>query len=124
MKVTVKKLRDNAIMPTKNKVDSYDIYACMETPFVVIHPGKTEQITTGLQIFIPEGYVGFLLSRNGVATRRGLRMTSGSMLVESDLELVISIFNDSMEKRTIENGFKVAKLVLLKNNEIEFEEVE
>ncbi len=84
MKVRIKKLRSNAIIPTINKVNSYDIYACMDTPFRTIDPGKTEEISTGLQIFIPDGYVGFLLSRNGMATRRGLRMSSGSMLVESD----------------------------------------
>ena len=124
MKVSIKKLRPNAIIPTINKVNSYDIYACMDTPFRTIDAGCTETIASGLQVIIPDGYAGFLLSRNGVATRRGLRMSSGSMLVESDLELTISVFNDSNEKRTIENGHKIAKLILLKINEIEFDIIE
>ncbi|MFI3238198.1 MAG: dUTP diphosphatase [Lachnospiraceae bacterium] len=121
MKVSVKVLNKQAMIPTKNKVNSYDIYACMDTPFRTIDPGKTETITTGLQVIIPEGYAGYLMSRNGVATRRGLRMSSGSMLVESDLELVVSIYNDSNEKRTIENGHKIAKLILVKIADVEFE---
>ncbi|MCD7807021.1 MAG: dUTP diphosphatase [Lachnospiraceae bacterium] len=121
MKVVVNKLKKNAIIPTLNKVDSYDIYACMDTHFVTIEPGKSELISTGLQLIIPEGYVGLVISRNGLAARRGLRIASGSMIVESDVELVIPIHNDSYDYMTVENGFKIAKLVLIKNSEIEFE---
>lgn len=74
MNVKVKKLREDAIIPTKGSEKSagYDLYACINEP-IIIHPHKTIKIGTGLAIQPPEGYFGAIFARSGLATKNGLR---------------------------------------------------
>ena len=54
MKVNIKRLNENAIIPTRgsNQAAGYDLYACVDAP-VNIHAHCTEKIPTGLAIEIP-----------------------------------------------------------------------
>lgn len=73
MKVKIKKLRCNAIIPTKGSEKSagYDLYACMNEP-VFINPHETKMISTGLLMELPDGTFGAIVARSGIATKRGL----------------------------------------------------
>ena len=71
MKINIKKLEPEAIIPTKGSdaAAGVDLYAPRA---LVIHPGSNGVINTGLAIEIPDGYFGAIFARSGMATRKGL----------------------------------------------------
>ena len=72
--VNVKKLRDNAIIPTQGSkyAAGYDLYAAVDTP-ITIKSGETVKIGTGLAFELPEGFFAGIFARSGLATKQGLR---------------------------------------------------
>ena len=64
----IKKLRDNAQMPTYGSefAAGADMYAAIDEA-VTVDPGETKLIPTGLAFEIPEGYAGFVYARSGLA---------------------------------------------------------
>lgn len=74
MKINIKKLNENAIIPTRgsSQAAGYDLYACTSTP-IVIAPHQTVKIGTGLAFELPDGYFGAIFARSGLATKNGLR---------------------------------------------------
>ena len=75
MKIRVKKLNDNAIIPTRGseKAAGYDLYACIPEGSVNIESGETVKIGTGLALEVPDGYFGAIYARSGLAAKQGLR---------------------------------------------------
>ena len=73
MKVKIKKLNEKAILPTYATECSAgaDLYACIDYD-VVIEPGKTEFIDTGLSIAVPCGNVALIYARSGLACKKGV----------------------------------------------------
>ena len=71
--VKIKKLRDNAIIPTYGTefAAGADLYAAIDEA-VTIEPGETKLIPTGFAFEIPAGYAGFVYARSGLASKRGL----------------------------------------------------
>ena len=70
-KVPVKILREGAALPTYGTASSAgaDLRACLDAP-VVLAPGETRLIPIGIAMEIPEGYVGLVFARSGLASRR------------------------------------------------------
>ena len=78
MQIKIKKLRENATIPTRGSASAagYDLYACLDAP-VTVAPHATAMIGTGLSLAVPEGYFGAVFARRGLASKKGLEMTSG-----------------------------------------------
>ena len=74
MNVKIKKLIENAVIPTRGSASAagYDLYACIDAP-VIIEPHRTEKVGTGQAIEISEGFFGGIFARSGLATKQGLR---------------------------------------------------
>ena len=74
MNINVKKLKENAIIPTRGSeyAAGMDLYACIDAP-VVVTPHQTVKIGTGLAIELPHEYFGGIFARSGLATNQGLR---------------------------------------------------
>lgn len=74
MDIKFAKMNPNAIIPSKRDEDAgYDIYACIDSD-VVIKPGETKMIPTGLASAFDEGYVAILKERGSTGSRgMGLR---------------------------------------------------
>ncbi len=125
MKIRIKKLKDNAVIPTRGSFSAagYDLYACLENP-VSIAPGETVQIGTGLTAEIPEGYFGACFARSGLAFREGLRPANCVGVVDSDYrgEYIVALHNDSETVRTVVSGERIAQLVILPYLTVEFVE--
>ncbi len=125
MKIRIKKLKDNAVIPTRGSSSAagYDLYACLENP-VSIAPGETVQIGTGLTAEIPEGYFGACFARSGLAFREGLRPANCVGVVDSDYrgEYIVALHNDSETVRTVISGERIAQLVILPYLTAEFVE--
>ena len=127
MKIQIKKLCENAQIPTRGSAAAagYDLYACLDRP-VLIAPGETVRIGTGVTAAIPEGYFGACFARSGLSVREGLRPANCVGVVDSDYrgEYLIALYNDSGQVRTVEHGERIAQLVILPFLPIEFEETD
>lgn len=123
MKIKVKKLSDTAKLPTRGSASAagYDLYADLEKP-VRIEPGKTEMISTGLSMEIPEGYFGAIFARSGLAMKEGLRPGNCVGVVDSDYRgpFLIGLHNDSDVIRTVEPQERIAQLVVIPYLPVEF----
>lgn len=113
--INVKKLRDDAMLPTYGSEFSAgaDLYACLDDD-VVIEPGEAYLIHTGLAMEIPVGYAGLIFARSGLAAKKGLAPSNKVGVVDADYrgEVMVSLFNHSKEARTIEHGERIAQLVV------------
>ena len=101
--VKLKKLTPNAIIPTYGTAQSAgaDLYSGMEQP-VTIEPGKTEFIHTGIAIAIPEGLVGLVYARSGMACKKGIAPANKVGVIDADYRGEIMV----------EPGDRIAQLVL------------
>lgn len=127
MKIQVKKLRPDAILPTAGSrfAAGYDLRACMDAP-VDIPPHTTAMIGTGLSVAVPEGYFGAVFARSGLASKQGLRPANCVGVCDSDYrgEYIVALHNDGAETRTVSPGDRIAQLVILPCVSADFEEAE
>lgn len=129
MKQTVKfkKLTPNAIVPTYGTEFSAgaDLYSGMTEP-VIINAGTTEFIKTGIAMEIPEGLVGLVYARSGMACKKGLAPANKVGVIDSDYrgELMVALHNHSQSPVTVEPGDRIAQLVLTPYITAEFVEAE
>ena len=127
MKIQVKKLRPDALLPTAGSryAAGYDLRACIEAP-VEIPPHATAMIGTGLAVAVPEGYFGAVFARSGLASKQGLRPANCVGVCDSDYrgEYIVALHNDSAEARTVSPGDRIAQLVILPCFAAEFTEAE
>ena len=125
MKVKVKKLDERAILPTYGSVGAAgaDLYALTDGD-VTIDAGETRLIGTGLALEIPEGYVGLVYARSGLATKRGLAPANKVGVIDSDYrgELKVALYNQSGEAQTVKAGERIAQLVIAPYLTADFEE--
>lgn len=112
----VKRLRDNAIIPTRGSKDSagLDLYAAIDST-VAIPPGESALIGTGVAFSIPRGVFGGIFARSGLATKENLRPANCVGVCDSDYrgEYKVPIYNDSKEIRFITPNERIAQLVFL-----------
>ena len=115
MRVNIKKLHENAIVPTYGTEFSAgaDLYACMEEA-VTILPGKTEMIHTGIAMEVPVGYAGLVYARSGLACKKGLAPANKVGVVDADYrgEIMVALHNHSDEPVTVEPKERVAQMVI------------
>lgn len=127
MKVNIKKLNNDAIIPTRgsNEAAGYDLYACCDA-IITIDPHKTVKIGTGLSIQPPKGYFGAIFARSGLATKQGLRPANAVGICDQDYlgEYIVALYNDSDQSRIISNGDRIAQLIFLPYQDINFIEVD
>ncbi len=124
--VHVQLLRDGAALPSYGSAFAAgaDLTACTDTPFVEIRSGETKLIPTGLAMEIPAGYAGLIYARSGIASKRGLAPANKVGVIDSDYrgEIMVSLFNQSGEEQQIEDGERIAQLVITPYLSVSFEE--
>ena len=129
MKQTVnfKKLTPNAIVPTYGTeyAAGADLYSGMTVP-VTINAGATEFIKTGIAMEIPEGLVGLVYARSGMACKKGIAPANKVGVIDSDYrgEIMVALHNHSQAPVTIEPGDRIAQLVLTPYITAQFVETE
>ena len=114
--VRVKKLNDNAVLPKYGSefAAGADLYACNGGETVRVNPGETVFIHTGLAAEIPQGYAGLVFARSGIACKRGLAPANKVGVIDSDYrgEIMVAIHNHSAEAQSIEDGERIAQLMI------------
>ena len=99
-----------------------DLRACINDS-VVINPGKTELIPTGISIFIKDpGYAGLILPRSGLGHKHGIVLGNLVGLIDSDYqgELFISTWNRGTSSFTINSLDRIAQLVIVPVSQASF----
>jgi dUTP pyrophosphatase len=113
--IRVKRLKDKALLPTYGSLEAAgaDLYACLEQD-VVIEPGKTAFIPTGLAMEIPKGYAGLIYARSGLACKQGLAPANKVGVIDSDYrgEFIVALHNHGAERKTVAHGDRIAQLVI------------
>lgn len=113
--INVKKLRPSATIPTYGSPGAAgaDLYACLDRP-VMIRPGDSAWIPTGIAMEVPKGHAGLIYARSGLACKRGLAPANKVGVVDSDYrgEVVVVLHNHSDAPQTVENGERIAQMVI------------
>lgn len=114
--VRIKKLSDKAVVPTygSSSAAGADLYACLSQPSVEIKPDETVFVPTGLAMGIPDGFVGLIYARSGLACKSGLAPANKVGVIDSDYrgEIIVALHNHSEKTQTVENGQRIAQMVL------------
>ncbi|MBO7217832.1 MAG: dUTP diphosphatase [Clostridia bacterium] len=110
----IKKLNDKAVIPSYGSASAAgaDLYSAEEE--IIIPAGETRLVHTGLAMEIPEGYVGLIYARSGIALKRGLAPANKVGVIDSDYrgEIMVALYNHSSEAQTIAAGERVAQIVI------------
>ena len=116
MKLYIKKLKNNAIIPKQQTAGSagYDLSACIDSP-VIINPGEIKKIPTGLSVALDENNAVILIyARSSLATKFGLTLANCVGVVDSDYrgEIIVAMINQGNLPYTINNGERIAQMVI------------
>lgn len=113
--VNIKKLKDDAIIPTYGSefAAGADLYACIPEP-IIIQPGETAFIPTGLAMELPIGYAGLIYARSGLACKKGLAPANKVGVIDSDYrgEVMVALHNHSNQMVEVAIGERIAQLVI------------
>ena len=126
-KMNIKKLTENAMIPTYGSAAAAgaDLYACADED-VSITPGATVLVHTGVAMAIPDGYVGLIFARSGLATKRGLAPANKVGVIDSDYrgEIMVALHNHSSATQVISHGERIAQIVFMPYAAADFDVVD
>ncbi|MCF8084227.1 MAG: dUTP diphosphatase [Deltaproteobacteria bacterium] len=102
-----------------------DIRACVEAP-VLLQPGETRLIPTGLTVSVPQGYEAQMRPRSGLALHHGIGMLNAPGTIDSDYrgEVGVILVNWGRNPFQVRRGDRIAQMVLSKVYRAEWREVE
>lgn len=102
-----------------------DVRAALDEP-VVLKPLGRAMVPTGLYLEIPAGYEVQVRPRSGLAAKKGVTVLNAPGTIDADYrgEVRVILVNLSSEDFVIENGERIAQLVLAKHEVIEWEETD
>lgn len=125
--MNIKKLNNKAVVPAYGSdfAAGADFYAC-EGGEVTIAAGETRLIHTGIAMEIPEGLVGLVYARSGLASKRGLAPANKVGVIDSDYrgEVMVALHNHSNAPQTIADGERIAQIVFAPYYTAEFQIVD
>ena len=123
MKIRFKKLHPEAKLPTYgHSTDAgMDIYTLEE---IMIKPGETRIISTGLAIDLPSGYVALAWDKSSIANYKGLKSLGGVIDSGYTGEIKIGLINLSKQVTVLEKGTKFIQLLIQKVEHCEVEFVD
>jgi dUTP pyrophosphatase len=115
IELAVRRLRDEAVVPERAYAGDagFDLAACDD---VELAPGERAVVGTGIAVAIPDGYAGFVQPRSGLAARHGLSVVNAPGLIDSGYRGEISVVllnTDRSEAFRVEQGMRIAQLVVL-----------
>ncbi len=114
--VSVKKLRENAVVPKMATEGSAaaDLHACIDEP-VTVEPGKAVTIPTGLAFAVPKGYGAFIFARSGLGIKHGIVPSNCVGVIDSDYrgEVCVGLYNHSDKSYMISPGDRIAQMAII-----------
>ena len=123
MKLKILKIDSEAIIPTYANHDDagLDLYSAEN---FVLKPGERRAIETGVKMEIPEGYVGLVWDKSGLAVNDGIKTMAGVIDSGYRGEIKIVLINLGEKNFEIKKGQKIAQMLIQKIEHPEIEIVE
>ncbi len=102
-----------------------DLRANLDEP-VVLRPMERRLIPTGLHIALPEGFEAQVRPRSGLALKHGLTVLNAPGTIDADYrgEIGVVLINLSQEAFTVNDGERIAQLVVARHEQVDFSLVE
>jgi dUTP pyrophosphatase len=102
-----------------------DLRANLDEP-VTLRPMERRLIATGLHIALPEGYEAQIRPRSGLALKRGITVLNSPGTVDADYrgEIGVLLINLSQEDFIINDGERIAQMVIARYEQAQFIKVE
>jgi dUTP pyrophosphatase len=102
-----------------------DLRANLTEP-VVLKPLERRLIPTGLHISLPKGFEAQVRPRSGLALKHGLTVLNSPGTIDADYrgEIGVVLINLSQEEFTVNDGERIAQLVIARHEQADFIEVE
>ena len=124
LKIIDSRIGDTFEMPDYQTTGSagIDLLACIEEP-LTIEPGQTELIPSGIAVYIRDpSLAAVLLPRSGLGHKKGLVLGNLVGLIDSDYQgqVFISCWNRGKENCLIEPGMRLAQMVFLPVEQVNF----
>lgn len=123
MKLLVKKLNETAKLPLYAHAGDAGLDFFTNEEYQ-LKPGERHLFSTGMQIAIPEGYVGLVWDKSGLAVKNGIKTMAGVIDSGYRGEIKILIINLSDQVFLIEKYAKIAQLIIQKKESLDIIEVQ
>ena len=128
LRILDRRLGDSIELPARATEGSagLDLRACLQEP-LTLEPGQSELVPAGFAIHIADpGYAALILPRSGLGHKHGIVLGNLVGLIDSDYqgEIMISCWNRGRDAFTIEVGERIAQLVVVPVQQVEFKIVE
>ena len=115
IKILIKKISDKVSTPKYETLGSsgMDISAYLEKP-VPMEPGEKALIPTGFSLSIPKGFEVQIRPRSGLAVKKNITVLNSPGTIDADYrgEIKVILINLSKEKFIVENGIRIAQMVV------------
>jgi len=111
MELRIQKLHPEATIPAYAHEGDAGLDLCASKA-VSIAPGVREQVSTGLAVAIPEGYVGLIWDKSGVSHKGGIKTLGGVVDAGYRGEVLVGIYNTSDAPYVFNVGDKVAQILI------------
>ena len=127
VKVLVKKLHPNVKLPSYKTIGSsgMDLIAFTDKP-ITIPSKKSYLVPTGISVAMPQNYEIQIRPRSGLAAKKNVSVLNTPGTIDSDYrgELKVILFNHGDDEFIINNGDRIAQMILMPIHKIDFEEVD
>lgn len=129
MKIKFKKLNENAIVPEYKTVGAagFDLNVLLEDgETYILKKGEIKLFKTGLAMALPEGYEAQVRSRSGLSLKNGVIVLNAPGTIDSDYrgEIGVILMNCGNDDYIVENGARIAQIVIAKYEKAEIEIVD
>lgn len=119
--------KGHQLLPTYATAQSagMDLRANIDTP-ITLHPMERRLIPTGLHIALPVGFEAQIRPRSGLALKHGITVLNTPGTVDADYrgEIMVLLINFSQEDFVINDGERIAQMVIARHEQAEFLQVE
>ena len=101
-----------------------DLRADLESP-ITLKPLERAIVPTGLYMELPVGYEAQVRPRSGLAAKKGITVLNAPGTIDADYRgnVGVILVNLSNEDFTVENGERIAQMIIAKHERAEWEEV-
>ena len=127
VKILVKKLDSRVKLPSYKTIGSsgMDLMALTDKPITIV-PKKSYLVPTGISVAMPKNYEIQIRPRSGLAAKNNISILNTPGTIDSDYrgEIKIILFNHGSDEFLINNGDRIAQIVLMPVHKIDFEEVD
>lgn len=92
---------------------------------IVLQPLERRLVPTGLRIALPEGFEAQIRPRSGLAFKHGITVLNSPGTIDADYrgEVMVLLINFSSEPFTVNDGERIAQMVVARHEQVEMEVV-